>query len=122
MTRQGESPGDDSVLIGDHHRFEGLVAFRVDSRIDGHLVGEVVASGRLVLGPTATVHARIEVDELIVDGKLEGDVEARRRIELGPTARVAGRLRAPRLALADGCHFEGHCETGTAASGPASAP
>ena len=96
-----------SVSIGAGCAFEGLLSFRGETRIDGDLVGEVVASGTLRLGESARVRARIEVDELIVEGELEGDVVARRRLELSATARVRGSLQAGRFSLADGCLVQG---------------
>lgn len=96
-----------TISIGAGCAFEGLLTFRGETRVDGDLVGEVVASGTLRLGKTARVRARIEVDELIVDGELEGDVVARRRLELSSTARVRGSLEAARFSLAEGCLLEG---------------
>lgn len=90
--------------------FEGLLSFRGAARVDGELSGDVVAEGCLVIGEGAKVHARIEVDELIVGGELEGEIHARKRVELLPTARVVGSLRCPRLAVAEGGILEGRCE------------
>ena len=91
--------------------YQGLLTFRGRARVDGLVEGDVVAEGRLVIGPRGHVRARIEVDELVVGGVVEGDVHARDRIELEPSARVVGDLRAPRLSLADGCVLEGRCTT-----------
>ena len=99
------------IAIGVGCSFQGLLSFRGEGQVDGELIGEVVASGRLRLGPTARVRARIEVDELIVEGGLEGDVVARERIELSATARVAGSIEAPRISLAEGCVFQGRCRS-----------
>ena len=99
------------ILIAVGCAFEGLLTFQGETRVDGVLVGEVVARGTLRLGETARVRARIEVDELIVAGELVGDVVARRRIELLPSARVRGSIEAPRLLLAEGCVFEGRCRS-----------
>jgi cytoskeletal protein CcmA (bactofilin family) len=103
-THQGISP---TVSIAKGCAFEGLLTFRGETRIDGALVGEVVASGTLWLGETARVQARIEVDELIVEGHFEGDVVARRRLELSPTAHARGSFQAAQLSFADGCFFQG---------------
>lgn len=95
--------------------FEGLLSFRGSARVDGKLTGEVVAQGRLVIGPGARVKARIEVDELIVGGELQGEVHARKRIELLESARVVGSLHSPLLSVAEGGFLQGRCE---ALSGP----
>jgi len=111
LDRQRDPTGDEApaIAIAVGCSFEGLLTFQGETRVDGQLVGEVIAQGTLRLGETARVRARIEVDELIVEGELVGDVLARRRIELLPTARVKGSIAAPRLSLAEGSVFEGHC-------------
>lgn len=101
-------------LVGIGASFEGVVAARGTARIDGRLVGDLVACTRLVIGEGADVRARVEAEEVVVQGRLEGDVHARRRVELGPRAEVVGRLLAPRLAVADGCRFDGSLEMGEA--------
>jgi cytoskeletal protein CcmA (bactofilin family) len=103
-------PGDPSA-IGPGAAFEGCLVFRGSTRVEGRLAGKVVAEGCLEIGPQGWVQAEIEVDELVVAGHLEGEVHARERVELLATARVTANLRTPRLALAEGCRFEGRCET-----------
>ncbi len=118
-------PGDAApTLLGPGSAFEGLLTFRGAARIDGRLTGEVVAEGRLWIGPEARVEARIRVDELVVAGSLEGDVEARGRVEIQSTGHVVGSLRTPRLALAEGGRLSGRCAAGgpAAAAPPAPAP
>ena len=102
-------PPPPTLAIAAGCSFEGLLSFDGSTRIDGELIGEVIARGTLHLGPSARALARIEVDELIVEGELEGDVVARFRIELAASARVRGSIQAPRLLLAEGCTFQGRC-------------
>lgn len=92
--------------------FEGVLSFRGAVRIEGHLKGDIVATGMLQIEEGAVVQGRVEVDELVVAGALEGQVVARRRLELRSSARVAADLRTPRLSLADGCVLDGRCRTG----------
>lgn len=94
--------------------FRGLVTFRGGARIDGRVVGNVIARGTLRLGETGSVEGRIEVDEAILDGHVRGAVRARQRIELRPGAHVEGELDAPRLAVAEGSRIGGRCRSGPA--------
>jgi cytoskeletal protein CcmA (bactofilin family) len=98
------------VVLGPGDRFEGLLTFRGDARLEGEMQGEILARGRLEIASAARVEARIEADELVVAGSVCGELAARRRIELRAGARVRGELRAPRIALEDGCQLEGRCE------------
>jgi cytoskeletal protein CcmA (bactofilin family) len=101
------------TLLGPGTAFEGLLTFRGGARVDGELAGEVKAEGTLVLGPTARVRAKVEVDELILAGHLEGEVTARRRVAIEPGARLVGSITAPLLRIEDGAFVEGPCRSGT---------
>jgi cytoskeletal protein CcmA (bactofilin family) len=92
--------------------FCGLVVIHGSARIEGCVRGEIVGAQRLEIGEAGALAARVEADEVIVAGSLEGEVRARRRVELLATARVNGTIETPRLVLADGAWFEGHCRTG----------
>ena len=96
-------------------RFDGLVSFQGAVRVEGLLVGQVVANGTLWLAEQGELRGRIEADEVMVEGVCDGEIEARQRIELRPTARVRGRMTAPRVVMADGALFDGQCEVGRAA-------
>ena len=100
------------TVLGRGCSFDGLLSFRGAARVDGFLTGEILAEGRLVVGPEARLKARIVVDELILAGEIEGDVEARERVQLEPTARLDGSLRSPRLSMREGAWLRGRCETG----------
>jgi len=107
------------VVLGPEDRFEGLLTFRGDARIEGELRGAILAQGRLEIAGPARVEARIEADELVVAGAVRGELAARERIALLAGARVRGELRAPRIALEDGCQLEGRCEMSSPERGDA---
>ncbi len=105
-------------------RFDGLLSFWGDARVDGNLRGEVAARGSLDVGPDARIHGRIEVDTLIVAGRIDGQIFARVRVEVLRGAHVSASIRTPRLAVDEGAYFEGQLDMVRAESGdesPASA-
>jgi cytoskeletal protein CcmA (bactofilin family) len=107
MPRAAGDAGGLVALVPEGGRFEGLVATRGDSRLEGAVESEVVVAGRVEVGEKAQVRARIEADEIVIEGAVEGDVTSRRFVELGPAAVLEGNLDTPRLATADGCRFDG---------------
>jgi cytoskeletal protein CcmA (bactofilin family) len=102
---------DIPIVIDAGSSFEGVLTFRGAVRVDGRLIGRIVADGCLVIGPRGRVTATIEVDELVIAGEFEGDAVARSRVELLSSGRAQGTLRAPVFALADGCRFDGAWQT-----------
>ncbi len=101
------------TLVEAGTRFEGLVAFRGAVRLEGLIVGQVVAVGALWLGKQGELRGRIEADDVTIEGCCEGEIEARHRIELLPGARVRGRMTAPLIVIADGSLFDGAVQGGT---------
>ncbi len=123
MSSAWEGSGDDfGTQLGAGTAFEGLLTFRGSARVDGQLEGQVRADGTLILGPTAKVRARVEVDELILAGHLEGDVVARQRVVLAEGARLIGSVRTPTIRIDDGAVLDGACHTGPAALDPVPGP
>jgi cytoskeletal protein CcmA (bactofilin family) len=113
MARASSDPLVLVALVPEGGSFEGLVASREDSRLDGVVEGEVLVGGRVEVGENAQVRARIEAEKIVVAGRVEGDLRARRSVELGPRAVVEGNLTTPRLATADGSRFDGRLEMST---------
>lgn len=101
-------------LLAAGARFEGLLVLHGAARIDGSMRGRVLGADVLHIGEAGCLEARIDAEEVVVAGRIVGDVTASRRVELRPTARVEGRLVAPRIALAEGCEFNGPCHAGEA--------
>ena len=102
--------GELQALLGQGAEFEGKLVFEGRVRIDGKFKGEIWSEDVLILGPTAEVHATIDVGTLIVrGGALWGDVRARRLVEIYAPARVHGTIEAPQMFLDKGANFDGKC-------------
>ena len=112
-TSTRSSAGTLPTLVEAGTRFEGLVAFRGAVRVEGLIVGSVVAVGSLWLGQQGELRGRIEADEVTIEGCCDGEIEARHRIELLPGARVRGRMVAPLVVMADGSLFDGEVQGGS---------
>jgi hypothetical protein len=93
MPRAAGDAGGLVALVPEGGRFEGLVATRGDSRLEGAVEGEVVVAGRVEVGEKAQVRARIEADEIVIEGAVEGDVTSRRFVER-PCSRATSTPRA----------------------------
>lgn len=110
-----DPPADESALdrfcaVAAGTRFDGLLSFWGEARVDGSLRGEIAARGTLEVGPDARIQGRIEVDTLVVAGSVNGQIYARERVDVLPGARVTASIRTPRLAVAEGAHFEGRLD------------
>jgi cytoskeletal protein CcmA (bactofilin family) len=99
------------ALLGRGTEFDGKLTFEGRVRIDGVVRGPVFGKDVLILGPTAEVHADIDVGALIVrGGAIWGEIRAERLVELYAPARVYGDITTTQLYLDKGVTFEGRCK------------
>ena len=83
-------------LIGTGTLIEGDIAFTGGLRIDGHVKGNVKATGNkpgtLVISELAKVEGDIDVGHVVINGTVAGPVRGAEYVELLPKARVTGNV------------------------------
>ena len=85
------------TLVGEGTVIEGEIRFGEGLRIDGRVIGDVIAEGEgrsiLVIGDKASIAGRVRADHVIVNGAIVGPVECDELLELQPKARIEGTVR-----------------------------
>ena len=96
MFGKTNKPSPIDSLIGAGSTIDGDVVFTGGLRIDGHIKGNVRASGTkpgtLVISELARVEGEIEVAHVVINGTVAGPVRATEYVELLPKARVTGNV------------------------------
>ncbi|HEX5629249.1 MAG TPA: polymer-forming cytoskeletal protein [Usitatibacteraceae bacterium] len=94
MFGKSNKPSPIDSLIGAGTVIEGNITFVGGLRVDGHVKGNVKATGNkpgtLVLSELAKVEGEIDVAHVVVNGTVAGPVRATEYVELLPKARVTG--------------------------------
>lgn len=107
------------TLIGTETRIEGNLGFSGGLRIDGVILGDVIAApgkpSTLVLSEQGHITGKVEVAHLVVNGKVDGTVRATETLELQGKARVTGDVHYNTLEIHLGAVVEGKLvhESGT---------
>ena len=98
-------------LIGSGTVIEGDLRFRGGLRIDGEVIGRVLAEpgkpSLLVLSQNARVQGEIRAAHVVIDGTVEGPVQADELLELQPRARVSGDIRYSVVEIQHGAIVDG---------------
>ncbi len=81
---------------------KGTITFEKLLRIDGTFEGELISSGKLIVGPTGSVKADIALEEAFISGKAEGNITVTKRLVLRGRAEVHGDISAPLLSVDEG--------------------
>ena len=94
-----------------------------DAHVLGRFRGQIEITGRLVLGETARVEAKVTADAVEIAGEFKGELRAR-SLSVLEKGRVDGTIDAQRLAMREGALLNGSVNAGSSAvhSGPSRAP
>ena len=99
----------------------GSISSRGKLTIDGHVDGEIISDGELVVGRHARIHADIKSRSIIVYGGIEGNLLVGERCELKETGVFHGDLKAARIIIDEGAEFIGTSEVHISKLAPAPA-
>ncbi len=94
-------------LVGAGTVVEGKIRSQGSVRIDGKLVGEVIASESLAVGVTGEIEGNATAKNVTVGGKVRGAINASEKIVFEGKSVVRGDVRATRLIIDEGAIFDG---------------
>ncbi len=96
--------GEGTVIRGELHFSDGL-------RIDGQVIGDVVAIGGgrniLVISEKARVEGTVHAGHVIVNGSVTGPLTSTELLELQPKAVICGDVKYERLEMHQGAEIDG---------------
>jgi cytoskeletal protein CcmA (bactofilin family) len=108
--KRNGNPDEIIAFLGKGTRFKGVVTYEGTVRVDGHIEGEIVSTGTLVVGETAVIDAEVSVGTLVCGGKITGNITATEKVQLLNPAVVTGSIKTPALMIEAGVRFNGQCE------------
>lgn len=118
MADKNQEFGDVS-LIGKGSTLEGTIKTDGGVRIDGRVMGDVIAKGSAAVGEGGEVEGSLTAKNISVAGKVQGNLTATEKLTLEARSIVSGDIRAARLIVDEGAVFDGKCDMGPGASGTA---
>lgn len=96
-------------LIGSGTMMEGKIRTPGSIRIDGRVVGEIIASNAISIGSSGDVDGTISAKNVTIGGKMKGSILAQEKLIFETKAIVRGDIRAARLVINEGALFDGKC-------------
>lgn len=91
---------------------EGEIKADSNIRIDGKVIGRVLTSGKLVVGPKGLVQGNIDCKNADVEGTIEGEIKVHELLTLKSTAKLHGDITTSKLSIEPGADFSGTCSMG----------
>ena len=100
---------DDLSLIGAGTLIEGKIKTDGSIRVDGTLIGEIVAKASAAIGLTGAVEGGVMAKNVTIAGKVKGTVTATEKLTLEGKSITRGDIRASKLIVDEGATFDGQC-------------
>ena len=98
-------------LVGEGTVIQGELRFTEGLRIDGEVLGDVIAFGDghsiLVISEKARVVGKVKGGHVIINGVVHGPVHSTELLELQPKARIVGEVRYEVLEMHQGATIDG---------------
>jgi cytoskeletal protein CcmA (bactofilin family) len=116
MAEKHQGYGDVS-LVGLGSVVEGAIRTDGGIRIDGKVIGEVVAKAAAAIGEQGVIEGSVTAKSISVAGRIKGNLTASEKLTLEAKSVVAGDIRAARLVVDEGAVFDGKCEMSSLAPG-----
>ncbi len=88
---------------------EGKVTTEGSIRIDGMMVGDVVAKANVAIGPSGVLEGNLSARNVSLAGKVKGTILATEKLILESKSVLRGDIRASRLVVDEGALFDGQC-------------
>ncbi|OLD62174.1 MAG: hypothetical protein AUI33_13760 [Ignavibacteria bacterium 13_1_40CM_2_61_4] len=88
---------------------EGKLRSPGSIRIEGRIVGEIVAAQTVSIGSSGEVEGNVSAKTVTVGGKVSGGVLAQEKLVFESKAVVRGDVRAAKLVIDEGALFDGKC-------------
>jgi cytoskeletal protein CcmA (bactofilin family) len=105
-----ETTSNNINLIGLGTEIHGDIICNGDLRIDGTLVGNITAKGKIVVGETGKIKGEMTCKNTDVSGLVEGKLIVSELLSLKATSKVIGDMSTNRLAIEPGSRFTGNCD------------
>lgn len=107
VAEEDDREEEPETIIASGVSIKGTMSFQKLIRIDGDFEGELISSGKLIVGPTGSVKANINLEEAFISGKVIGDIIVKKRLVLRGRAEVRGDITSPLLSVDEGVSIVG---------------
>ena len=107
MSEKRQVEGDLSLLSAGTS-VEGKIITEGSIRVDGRLIGDVIAKSNVAVGATGIVQGNIEAQNVSIAGTVNGKVTATGKLILEDKSTMRGDIRASILVVDEGAIFDGH--------------
>jgi len=105
--RLEDEAGVRETVIATGSTVHGKLLGSVGVRVAGAFEGEIRIESLLWIERQGGVQGTVNARGVIVEGELRGNIESADKVELRSSGRVLGDIKCRKIAMAEGCFFQG---------------
>lgn len=109
MAKTNEIDSSSINILGAGTSVKGDITANGDFRIDGSLIGNISAKGKLVIGATGFVDGEITCQNADFSGSVKGKVNVAELLSLKSISKIIGDITINKLSIEPGAQFSGSC-------------
>ena len=98
-----------TTFIGADTKVEGTLITHSSVRIDGKVIGGVVADGTVVLSQDGEIQGNVMAENIVVAGVIDGNLTIADKTNIEPTGEVYGDINTARILIDEQSVFQGKC-------------
>ncbi len=118
MRRLEDMAGENDTFISGGAKLKGVFSGKDGLRIKGFVDGEIDIEGILRVEDGGEIKGTVHARGVIVSGKIEGTIKAENGVEIRATGKVTGDVHCAKIALEEGCFFQGEIKMNNDKSEP----
>lgn len=99
-------------MISEDTKLKGMINSQTDLRIAGHIEGEIVCKGKLIITSSAKIDGNITTSDADIAGQVLGSIKVNSKLTLRKTAKVRGDIFTKSLTIEEGATLNGGCRMG----------
>ncbi|MGN6617485.1 MAG: bactofilin family protein [Ilyomonas sp.] len=87
----------------------GEIKTDADIVMDGKMVGNIISSAKVIIGPQGFIEGNITAAETVISGKVQGNLIIEGLLSLKDRAEVRGDITASKIMMEPSITFNGRC-------------
>ena len=113
-----ETTSNELNLIAAGTVFEGKIRTPGSIRVDGRVLGDIMATQNISIGATGDINGNISAKNVTIGGKITGSIIAQEKMVFESSAVVRGEIRSAKLVINEGAVYDGQCVMSDVKSAP----
>ncbi|MCJ7773129.1 MAG: polymer-forming cytoskeletal protein [Desulfobacterales bacterium] len=116
--RLEQQMGPDVNIVTEGTVLKGNIRSKDSIRMSGKLEGDIECEKLIWVSKSGKIDGMIKAMGAIVEGEINGKMELVKQLELRSSGRITGDIISAKIAMAEGCFYDGEMKTTTAKEKP----